>query len=66
MLTSFRLREGDQLLRSAVPQALLCMYDWRRFGGGMLWQAVKTHPKILINNHLMYWVYESRSSATGT
>jgi hypothetical protein len=35
------------------PQALLCMYDWRRFSGGMLFEAVKSHPKILLNNCLI-------------
>jgi hypothetical protein len=39
------------------PQALLCMYDCRRFGGGMLFEAVKIHPKILIDNHVIenFW-----------
>jgi hypothetical protein len=26
------------------------MYDWRRFSGGMLLQAVETHPQILFDN----------------
>ncbi|MGE0295070.1 MAG: MEDS domain-containing protein [Pseudonocardia sp.] len=35
------------------PQALLCMYDLRRFGGGMLVDAMTTHPKLLIGNLLV-------------
>lgn len=35
------------------PQVLLCMYDWRRFSAGWLFEAVRTHPKILINNLLI-------------
>ena len=39
------------------PQALLCMYGWRRFSGGMLFEAVKIHSKILLNNCLIenFW-----------
>lgn len=39
------------------PQVLLCMYDCRRFGGGMLFEAIKIHPKILIYNQLIenFW-----------
>jgi DcmR-like sensory protein len=46
------------------PQALLCMYDRRRFNGGMLFEAVKSHPKILFNNCLIenYWYTPSKAS----
>ena len=35
------------------PQALLCLYDVRRFGAAMLVDAVMTHPKVLIGNLLV-------------
>jgi MEDS: MEthanogen/methylotroph, DcmR Sensory domain len=35
------------------PQAPLCMYDRRRFSGRMLFEAVKTRPKILLDNCLI-------------
>jgi hypothetical protein len=40
-------------LNEFAPRALLCMYDWRRFSGGMLFEALKMHPKVLINNCLI-------------
>jgi hypothetical protein len=36
------------------PQALLCMYDLRRFGGGMLIDAMTKHPKLLVGHLLVH------------
>jgi hypothetical protein len=30
------------------PQAILCLYDLNRFGGGMMLDMLRTHPKILL------------------
>jgi hypothetical protein len=30
------------------PQTILCLYDLERFGGGMLVDLLKTHPKLLL------------------
>jgi hypothetical protein len=30
------------------PQAILCLYDLERFGGGMMVDLLRTHPKILL------------------
>jgi hypothetical protein len=30
------------------PQAVLCLYDLQRFGGGMLVDLLRTHPKLLM------------------
>ncbi|MGZ4801969.1 MAG: MEDS domain-containing protein [Solirubrobacteraceae bacterium] len=30
------------------PQAVLCLYDLERFGGGMIVELLKTHPKLLL------------------
>jgi hypothetical protein len=30
------------------PQVILCMYDLREFGGGLLMDLLKTHPKVLL------------------
>ena len=30
------------------PQAILCMYDLQRFGGGILVDLLRTHPKLLM------------------
>jgi hypothetical protein len=30
------------------PQVIMCMYDLERFGGGMLVDLLKTHPKLLL------------------
>ncbi|MGZ4803077.1 MAG: MEDS domain-containing protein [Acidimicrobiia bacterium] len=30
------------------PQAVLCLYDLERFGGGIIVELLKTHPKLLL------------------
>lgn len=44
------------------PQVLLCMYDVRRFGAGMLVDAIATHPRLLVGNLLVEnpWFTPSR------
>jgi hypothetical protein len=44
---------GLNVLSGPYLPVLLCTYDWRRFSGRMLFEAVKIYPKILINNCLM-------------
>jgi hypothetical protein len=34
------------------PQLLLCMYDLDLFGGGMIVEAIKTHPKVLVGGQI--------------
>lgn len=35
------------------PQTLLCLYDLDRFGGGIIVDLLKTHPKLLIGSVLI-------------
>ncbi|MBV8949682.1 MAG: MEDS domain-containing protein [Actinobacteria bacterium] len=35
------------------PQSILCLYDLARFGGGMMVDLLKTHPKILLGGLLI-------------
>jgi hypothetical protein len=35
------------------PQALLCLYDLSLFGGGVLVDLLKTHPKLLVGGRLL-------------
>jgi hypothetical protein len=35
------------------PQIILCLYDLQRFGGGMLVDLMKTHPKILLGGMVL-------------
>jgi hypothetical protein len=43
------------------PQVLLCMYDLDLFGGGMLIDAIKTHPKVLVDGLLVENPWYSRA-----
>ena len=45
------LRYESELNRFAprYPQAILCLYDLERFGGGILTDLLQTHPKLLMN-----------------
>lgn len=45
------LRYESELNRFAprYPQAILCLYDLARFGGGILTDLLQTHPKLLMN-----------------
>ena len=45
------LRYEAELNRFAprYPQAILCLYDLARFGGGILTDLLQTHPKLLMN-----------------
>lgn len=45
------LRYEAELNRFAprYPQAILCLYDLGKFGGGILADLLQTHPKLLIN-----------------
>jgi hypothetical protein len=45
------LRYEAELNRFAprYPQAILCLYDLARFGGGLLGDLMQTHPKLLIH-----------------
>lgn len=44
------------------PQVLLCLYDVRRFGAGMLVDAIATHPRLLVGSLLVEnpWFTPSR------
>jgi hypothetical protein len=35
------------------PQSILCLYDLERFGGGMMVDLIKTHPKLLLGGLLI-------------
>jgi hypothetical protein len=35
------------------PQAILCLYDLERFGGGVLVELLRTHPKLLLGGMLI-------------
>jgi MEDS: MEthanogen/methylotroph, DcmR Sensory domain len=35
------------------PQAVFCLYDLERFGGGMLVDLLKTHPKLLLGGLML-------------
>jgi hypothetical protein len=39
--------------RSRYPQILMCMYDLERFGGGVVVDLLKTHPKLLLGGVLI-------------
>lgn len=45
------LRYEAELNRFAprYPQAILCLYDLAKFGGGILTDLLQTHPKLLMN-----------------
>ena len=41
------------------PQVVLCLYDLERFGGGVVVDLVKTHPKLLLRGAVVdnpYWL----------
>jgi hypothetical protein len=35
------------------PQAVLCLYDLAKVGGGVLLDLIKTHPRILMGGLLL-------------
>jgi hypothetical protein len=35
------------------PQVILCLYDLREFGGGLLMDLLKTHPKVLLGGFVL-------------
>jgi hypothetical protein len=35
------------------PQCILCMYDLSRFGGGIIMDLLKTHPRLLIGGMVL-------------
>ena len=35
------------------PQLMLCLYDLKRFGGGIVVDMLKTHPKLLLGGMLL-------------
>jgi hypothetical protein len=35
------------------PQVILCLYDLSRFGGGMIVNLLRTHPRVLVGSVLM-------------
>ena len=35
------------------PQLILCLYDLKRFGGGLMVDMLKTHPKLLLGGMLL-------------
>ncbi len=35
------------------PQVVLCLYDVERFGGELVVDMLKTHPKVLLNGMLL-------------
>src|SRR3954466_496567 len=35
------------------PQVLLCLYDLAQFGGGIILDLVRTHPKVLLGGGLI-------------
>ncbi|GAA0669585.1 hypothetical protein GCM10009535_56780 [Streptomyces thermocarboxydovorans] len=38
---------------SRYPQVILCLYDLDRFGGAILMDVLKTHPKVLVGGMLV-------------
>jgi hypothetical protein len=63
--TTWALREPpsvDELIRyesalnnftSRYPQCVLCMYDLNHFGGGILVDLLRTHPKLLLGGMVL-------------
>jgi hypothetical protein len=44
----FRYEAALNLFTPRYPQAFLCLYDLKRFGGGFLVDLLRTHPKLLM------------------
>jgi hypothetical protein len=38
---------------SLFPQVILCLYDLERFGGGIMVDLLKTHPKLLLGGMIL-------------
>jgi len=49
----FRLESEINRYLPLYPQVMLCLYDVERFGGGLVVDLLKTHPRILMGERVL-------------